>query len=341
MWFAISKKGGIMKKRLYLFTAIVPLLLTGCGSKLPTEISQDDWNEHRQYVELSTGVRMSYVEMGDPNGEPIVLQHGMTDNSRSWSLAAPYFAKAGYHVYMPDLRGQGYSQEMEGHYTALTYGADLNAFFDAKKIDSAICVGHSLGSYTMQSFWLQFPERVKKVVLVSSLPQFGYQSEALQNLYSAKIEPLADDGHLDDSFLTGYWYNCSAEPVEKEIKDSGEFDRFINYMASEAKRLSKKAWTNILMGMLETNFCGEDKDTNSYKYFDKSKDCLILHGETDTMTAGTYQQELCDLLSDEAKTNVTYREYQGVGHNIQFVTPKRCATDILGWLSTGKLPDLD
>ena len=49
---------------------------------LQMEISQDDWNDNRQYVELSTGITMSYVEMGVEDGPALILQHGMTDNSR-------------------------------------------------------------------------------------------------------------------------------------------------------------------------------------------------------------------------------------------------------------------
>jgi len=327
-----------MKRKLTLLT--MPLLvlpLTGCSS-LPKYISQDDWNNNRKYVQLSTGVKMCYVEMGDPHGKPIILQHGMTDNSRSWSLAAPYFAAAGYHVYIPDLRGQGKSQEMDGHYTTYTYATDLNAFCEAKNIDKAICVGHSLGSFTMQTFWLMYPNRVEKTVLVSSIPLLGYQASSLQYIYDEKVKKLPEGGHLSDDFMD-YWYDCSKEPVEPEIKGT-IFDSFISNMKKEAQALSKKAWTNIIFGMLESNFCGNDKETNMYKYFDKTKDCLILHGSTDSMTKSEYQDELCKSLSNESKTNVTYREYNGVGHNIQFVTPKQCATDILGWLKDGKLPEL-
>lgn len=324
------------KKSLLLTMPIIAMSLASCGS-LPKSIAQDDWDKNRQYIELSTGLKMCYVEMGDPNGKPIILQHGMTDNSRSWSLAAPYFAEAGYHVYMPDLRGQGKSSTMEGHYTTFQYATDLNAFCEAKKIDKAVCVGHSLGSFTMQTFWLMYPERVEKTVLVSSIPLFGYQAERLQTMYDAKIKPLKDDEHLSDAFMD-FWYDCSKDPVEEEIK--GEvFDKFLNYMKKEAQGLCKKAWTNVLFGMLESNFCGSDKTSNMYKYIDKSKDCLILHGSTDEMTASVYQDELCNLLKNEQGSNVTYREYNGVGHNIQFVTPKKCSTDILGWLNTGKLPD--
>ena len=89
------------------------------STDLPLEISQEDWADARQYVKLSTGLTMAYVVVGKSDGPVVVLQHGMTDNSRSWSLAAPYFAEAGYHVYMPDLRGMGKSDAPDGYYTQL------------------------------------------------------------------------------------------------------------------------------------------------------------------------------------------------------------------------------
>jgi len=327
-----------MNKKISLIALpFMVLPLVGCGN-LPKYISQDDWDKNRQYIQLSTGMKMCYVEMGDPNGKPIILQHGMTDNTRSWSLAAPYFAEAGYHVYLTDLRGQGKSQEMDGHYTTYTYATDLNAFFDAKKIDKAIVVGHSLGSFTMQTFWLMYPQRVEKTVLVSSIPMLGYQATGLQYIYDHYVKDLKEGETLPDSFMDD-WYATKESEVEEDIRDV-YFNKFIKNMKAEAKGLSKKAWTNIIFGMLESNLCGSDKDKNMYKYFDKSKDCLILHGAEDTFTKGIYQDELISLLSNEAKTNVTYRDYENIGHNIQFVAPRRCTTDILGWLKDGKLPEI-
>jgi len=158
-----------MKKIICLIMVMVLAMtaLTGCKGKspekaeLPQAISQDDWAASKKFVELSTGIKMAYIEMGDPNGEVVILQHGMTDNSRSWSLAAPYFTAAGYHVYLPDLRGMGKSDAPDGYYTTVTYATDMKAFFDAMGIDRAILVGHSLGSFTVQTFALMFPERCK------------------------------------------------------------------------------------------------------------------------------------------------------------------------------------
>ena len=292
---------------------------------LPDEIAQEDWLDAKQYVELSTGITMAYVEMGDPDGEVVILQHGMTDNSRSWSLAAPYFAEAGYHVYLPDLRGMGKTDQPDGYYTTITYATDLKAFFDAMGIEKAILVGHSLGSFTVQTFALMFPELCSKIVLVSSVPLEGYQNQTLSGAYLKYIEPLGEDEHPSDAFMD-VWY--ATTPQEDAIKD--DFDVFLDYMKKEAQCLSKKAWSNIFLGLIATDL------TDIYPMYDGSIPTLILHGDEDTMTLTEYQEELCGLFN---VAEDSYRNYEGIGHNIQFEIPERCSTDIISWLQTGALPE--
>ena len=294
---------------------------------LPMEISQEDWEAAKQYVELSTGIRMAYVEMGDPDGEVLILQHGMTDNSRSWSMAAPYFTAAGYHVYLPDLRGMGKTDEPDGLYTTIDYANDLEAFFDAMGIEKATLVGHSLGSFTVQTFALMFPERTDKLVLVSSAPVKGYLDERLVGAYHKYVEPLGEEEHPSDAFMDN-WY--ATNPQEEEI--SGIFDTFLSHMKKEAQCLSKKSWKNILLGLPASDL------TELYTMADNTIPVLILHGSDDTMTLTEYQEELCELFGVEEDN---YRNYEGIGHNIQFEIPKRCSEDILGWLQTGKLPAED
>ena len=38
------------------------------GDELQMSISQEDWESSRKFVQLSTGITMAYVEMGDPDG---------------------------------------------------------------------------------------------------------------------------------------------------------------------------------------------------------------------------------------------------------------------------------
>ncbi len=321
-----------MKKGFCLIMAAVlaMMALPGCAKKtsekaeLPQTITQDDWSDAKQFVELSTGIKIAYVEMGDPNGEVIILQHGMTDNSRSWSLAAPYFAEAGYHVYLPDLRGMGKSDAPDGYYTPITYATDMKAFFDAMNIEKAILVGHSLGSYTVQCFSIMFPERCNKIVLVSSLPMENYQITTLLPAYQKYIEPLAEDGHPSDAFMDK-WY--ATQSHEEEFTDV--FDTFLSNMKKEAQVLSKKAWKNIMLGMIAVDM------TELYSQIDHSIPVLVLHGDNDTMALTQYQEELLEIFAVDENS---YVNYEGIGHNIQFETPRRCATDILTWLETGSLP---
>jgi len=303
--------------------------MAGCGNQaesLPLEISQKDWAESKQFAELSTGIKMAYVEMGDPNGEVVILQHGMTDNSRSWSLAAPYFAKAGYHVYLPDLRGMGKSDTPDGYYTTVTYATDLEAFFDAMGIDKAVVIGHSLGSVTVQSFALMFPERCSKVVLVSSVPVKDYQSAGLTALLGKYIDPLGEDEHPADEFMD-LWYDCT---FKEDNAEEIEFDQMLAGLKAESKALSKSTWRNIILGLEASNL----KDV--YAQFDTELPVLLLHGDDDTMIKTEYQEELMTLLRIPRSS---YRNYIGVGHNIQFEITAQSANDILYWLDHGVLPE--
>jgi len=293
---------------------------------LPLEISQDDWADAKQFANLSTGIRMAYVEMGDPDGEVVILQHGMTDNSRSWSLAAPYFAKAGYHVFLPDLRGMGKTDAPDGYYTTITYATDMEAFFDAMGIDKAIVIGHSLGSFTVQTFALMFPERCSKVVLVSSIPIKDYQNEGLMKLYYGYIDPIGEDEHPTDEFMD-FWYDCT---FKEDNAEEVEFDKFLAGLKTESQALSKQTWKNIFMGMAATNL------ESIYPEFDPTLPVLILHGDDDSMTKLEYQEELCELLQVPRSS---YRNYVGVGHNIQFEITEQSSHDILYWLDHGELPE--
>jgi len=315
-----------MKKIKALICILSMFSLIGCGNNLPTKIAQDQWAESKKFVNLSTGIKMAYVEMGNPNGPNVILQHGMTDNSRSWSMAAPFFAEKGYHVYMPDLRGMGKSDAPDGYYTPVTYATDLKAFCDAMKITKTIAVGHSLGSFTVQTFSIMFPELVEKLVLVSSIPLNGYQNNRLIAAYDRFIAPLPEDGHPSDEFMDMWYATTLAEP---EFKD--EFEKFLPYMKKEAQVLSKKAWRNIIFGLAAQNLM------SCYSQIDKNIPVCVLHGNDDTMTEDVYQKELCTIFNVGENS---YRNYLNIGHNIQFEMPRQCSTDILTWIETGSLPKL-
>lgn len=276
---------------------------------LPMEISQADWDSSRQTVDLSTGITMSYVEMGVVDGEPLVLIHGMTDNSRSWSLIAPYFAKAGYHIYMVDLRGMGETDQPDtGFYTTSDYAADVSAFMDAKGIDKADIIGHSLGSMTAQTFELLYPAKCDHVVWESTTP---VNADALGTYYYEYGQSLGADGHPDDAFMDE-WYAC-VNPVDEE---------FLKYEMEESQALPGADWERIAGGASFSNLMPY------YQYMDDSIPTLILWGTADSFFSEDMQSELKELVPF-----ADFISYDGIGHNIQWENTEQMAKDCIAFFN--------
>ncbi|WKL27786.1 alpha/beta fold hydrolase (plasmid) [Sinorhizobium meliloti] len=105
-------------------------LLFAAGPGFATEIpvpTQTEWAAAKKTVDLPNGIKLAYSEMGNVEGKPLLLIHGYTDNSRSWSLVAPYLKN--HHIYAIDLRGHGKSSAPECCYTYLDFANDAFLFW--------------------------------------------------------------------------------------------------------------------------------------------------------------------------------------------------------------------
>lgn len=115
-------------------------------------------------------MQLHFKQLG--HGEPLVLLHGLFGQSDNWFGVAPKLAEK-FHVFIPDLRNHGHSP----HHAEMDYplmAADVEKFFAAQKIESAHVIGHSMGGKVAMQFALDFPERVKKLVVVDMAPR-AYQ----------------------------------------------------------------------------------------------------------------------------------------------------------------------
>jgi pimeloyl-ACP methyl ester carboxylesterase len=102
-------------------------------------------------------------------GEPLVLLHGLFGSADNWFGVAPKLAEK-FRVIAPDLRNHGHSP----HHAEMDYplmAADVEKFFAAQEIESAHVIGHSMGGKVAMQFALDFPVRVKKLVVVDMSPR--------------------------------------------------------------------------------------------------------------------------------------------------------------------------
>jgi pimeloyl-ACP methyl ester carboxylesterase len=142
-------------------------------SELPAQF--DEWQ-----IELH-GRRVIYRVAG--SGPPVVLIHGMLNSSSHWRSVALSLA-SDYTVIAPDLIGHGDSAAPRGDYSLGAHAASIRDLLAAIGVDRATIVGHSLGGGVAMQFFYQFPQRVERLVLISS---GGLGREVTPSLRSAAL----------------------------------------------------------------------------------------------------------------------------------------------------------
>ena len=101
------------------------------------------------------------------SGPAVVLIHGMINSSRHWRAVAERLA-VDHTVIAPDLIGHGDSATPRGDYSIGAHATAIRDLLSAIGVRSATIVGHSLGGGVAMQFFWQFPERVDRLVLISS-----------------------------------------------------------------------------------------------------------------------------------------------------------------------------
>ena len=111
------------------------------------------------------GHRVRFHSSGD--GPLLVLLHGIASTADTWAPVATGLA-ASHTVLAPDLLGHGSPAKPRGDYSLGAYASGVRDLITALGHERATVVGHSLGGGIAMQFAYQFPERVERLVLISS-----------------------------------------------------------------------------------------------------------------------------------------------------------------------------
>jgi len=116
-------------------------------------------------------MQLHFKEYGHGGGA-VILLHGLFGSSDNWHFIAVRLSKD-FRVFSLDQRNHGESPHSDEMSYPLMAG-DVAEFLDARKIETAAVIGHSLGGKTAMQFALQFPARVEKLVVEDMSPR-AYQ----------------------------------------------------------------------------------------------------------------------------------------------------------------------
>jgi pimeloyl-ACP methyl ester carboxylesterase len=308
---------------------------------------------------------MGYVELGEKDGDALILLHGLTDSARSWSdsMELIYEKDPGLHVIAVDQRGHGAASmpdaekcadDPQSCFKPEQFAEDLIAFMDAKGIDKAAIAGHSMGSLIAQELALRYPERISAIILVASAasskdnpvlrdyvlkePVEGSWKQALAAKGIASPQALYEATPLDADLNVSAW-------LEKNWVTTPYVDSAVlQGIANETSQVKLGTWIGATKALLAYD--------NRGRLADLKVPTLVLWGTQDTIFLNDPDQKA--LMSDLKKAREdhgtrTYWKQYGVhsladsgvqttdlGHNLQWEAPGPVADDILSFLKTGK-----
>lgn len=122
-------------------------------------------NIHSQTVKVN-GLVTHYYESGQ--GEPLIIIHGGSEGASAWKSNIAALSKQ-FHVYAPDLPGFGLSITDLDSYSTPRVAEFVKQFTEALGLETFNLMGHSFGGGIAAHLALNYPEKVSKLVLVSSL----------------------------------------------------------------------------------------------------------------------------------------------------------------------------
>ena len=312
---------------------------------------------------LSTGIDMSYIEVGPSGGPAVILIHGLTDNVRSWSLsmAALHEINPQLHIMAVDLRGHGKSSmpdaaicasAPENCFRAADFAADIVAFMHAKGIAKADLAGHSLGSFIVQEIALTHPDMVGHAILNATAAS-GIGNVALSD-YVLK-EPIegAWKKALEAKGMTYPADFYEMTPVEADPKvgewlavnwvvDPAASPSFLTPYIPETASVRLGTWIGATKALLAQD--------NAKRLEDISVPTLVMWGTQDSIFLAKDQETIKAALAVAAKKSgqpTYWKEYgsiplpasgfqeSDVGHNIQWSAFETVAKDINAFITAG------
>ncbi len=112
------------------------------------------------------GIKVYYEVYGE--GEPIILLHGAFYTIElNWGEIIPELSKT-RKVIAIEFQGHGHSPYSDRKLDLASLAKDVEGVLEYLKVDSADVAGYSMGGSVAYKFAIQYPKRLKKLVIISS-----------------------------------------------------------------------------------------------------------------------------------------------------------------------------
>lgn len=134
---------------------------------------------YRSGNQVLNGLRLHYLEWGNPDAPPILLLHGGNQSAHSWDLVSLVLSSQ-FHVVALDQRGHGDSEwPRDAEMSPAAMAGDARAFAAAMGLDQPILFGHSMGGNAALTLLTTHPSFARCAVIVDTGPEVAPEGRQL------------------------------------------------------------------------------------------------------------------------------------------------------------------
>jgi len=202
-------------------------------------------------------------------GFPIVMISGLTENSDWWDERLIKELSKNWMVILFDNRGSGRS-ENDKDFTLKDLADDINFLMNFLNVDKAHILGHSMGGMIAQELVLNYPERIKKLILYSTSCGGSKYVPPSQEVLKMLVEDKR--GKTQREIVEDYIKILFTDEFSKKNPDF--IERFIDKVM--IARISHREYMRQLNAIFSFKTCRRLKTV--------STPTLVIHGKKDILS---------------------------------------------------------
>jgi non-heme chloroperoxidase len=203
-------------------------------------------------------------------------------------------------------RGHGDSSKPADGYRFEDFAGDLAAFMDARRLDAAVVVAHSLSTWVVRRFAVDHPDRTLAIAMVGAPVGLAGNPvlQEMNGMFLAMPEPI-DPGFVRE-------LQSTVQPAP---------DEFIEAMVVECMKFPARVWRATAQAVREDDLSGElHRIAVPALVFVGGQDPLVPTSEAGTMVK----------VIPDARLLV----YEHAGHAVHWEEPERFAADLVAFVES-------
>lgn len=271
-------------------------------------------------------IDLNYKELG--SGEPVLILHGLFGTLDNWQTIAKGLSEH-FTVFLLDLRNHGRSPHTEGVFDYNTLAEDVAYFMHTHWLYEARVIGHSMGGKTAMQLALNYPDKVKKLVVIDIAPKkYPNRHQAVFDAFFGLDLNTLTDRKAAETYLMQQ-LNDDVGTVQFLLKNLSRKSNTVTPSGADSRHKSVKGggfeWKLNLPAIYESYPHILDNVDNPVDNF--NKDTLFIRGGT---SEHVQDADFADILKLFPKAR--FETIEGAGHWVHADKPKALFDVLMSFL---------